>query len=152
MRENAGRKVRTRLLMKVTRQFSAMRNRATIVCRNDGRVLLVTRGRSRWSLPGGTVKRHEAPLHAAKRELLEETLIVGELLRYEFEFVGFSKRHHVFVLDVPVDTTPQPAHEIMHCRWVRPTMVGALAVSVPTREIVALLMEHAGANARARLL
>ncbi len=41
---------------------------------NGERVLLVrhTYGRSYWDLPGGSVKRHEPPLGAARREISEE--------------------------------------------------------------------------------
>ncbi|OLL27329.1 hypothetical protein BTH42_33350 [Burkholderia sp. SRS-W-2-2016] len=45
-----------------------MKERATIVCWQGGRVLLVERGRSRWSSPGGTVRREESPADAAIRE------------------------------------------------------------------------------------
>ncbi len=38
------------------------------------RILLVrhTYGRRAWDLPGGAIKRHEAPVSAARREMLEE--------------------------------------------------------------------------------
>jgi NUDIX domain len=45
-----------------------MKARATIICSRDGKVLLVARTRSRWSLPGGTIKPSESPLDAARRE------------------------------------------------------------------------------------
>ncbi len=54
-----------------------MKERATIVCWQYGRILLVERGRSRWSLPGGTIHRGETPVDAALRELAEETTLNG---------------------------------------------------------------------------
>lgn len=61
-----------------------MKERATIVCRRGDQVLLVARDRSRWALPGGTIKRLESPLDAARRELAEETAI--EALELHFMF------------------------------------------------------------------
>lgn len=126
-----------------------MKNRATIVCWKDGRILFVTRGRSRWALPGGTVKLDETPLQAALRELREETRIVAETLTYRFAFGGLSKRHHVFMLELPFDAKPQPSNEIVDCRWVAPDEVALLSTSVPTREIVALLGAQPAALERA---
>jgi hypothetical protein len=34
-----------------------MKDRATVLCIRDGRVLLVARARSRWALPGGRIRR-----------------------------------------------------------------------------------------------
>jgi 8-oxo-dGTP pyrophosphatase MutT (NUDIX family) len=44
-----------------------------VLTRGD-RVLLVrhTYGRSEWDLPGGSIKRHEPPVDAARREMHEE--------------------------------------------------------------------------------
>jgi 8-oxo-dGTP pyrophosphatase MutT (NUDIX family) len=41
---------------------------------DGGRVLLVrhTYGSGKWDLPGGSIRRNEAPLHAARRETREE--------------------------------------------------------------------------------
>ena len=53
-----------------------MKERATILCIRDNRILLVARQRSRWALPGGKLRRDEAPHEAALRELEEETMLV----------------------------------------------------------------------------
>jgi len=51
---------------------------------DDGRILLVKRGyppnKGRWSVPGGHVEIGEGILDAAKRELEEETGIIGKPL------------------------------------------------------------------------
>ena len=119
-----------------------MKARATIICSRDGKVLLVARTRSRWSLPGGTIKRSESPLDAAQRELEEETSLVGAEFTYLFQFGGLSKRHLVFFVDLPQDASPEPRNEISRCRWFSPTKISTLITSIPTREIVDLFCTH----------
>ncbi|WP_084162786.1 NUDIX hydrolase [Paraburkholderia bannensis] len=126
-----------------------MKERATIVCWQHDRILLVERGRSRWSLPGGTIRRDESPVEAARRELAEETMLDGCELGYLFQFGGLNKRHHVFFSVLPDDARPTPNNEIQRCRWFRPRKVATLITSVPTREIVDLLFnQETGANSR----
>lgn len=119
-----------------------MKDRATVVCWQQGRILLVERGRSRWALPGGTIRRGESPVDAARRELSEETTLEGHELGYLFQFGGFNKRHHVFYSILPHGVRPEPNSEIVRCRWFRPGKVATLFTSVPTREIVGLLFCH----------
>ncbi|WP_322095419.1 NUDIX hydrolase [Paraburkholderia bannensis] len=126
-----------------------MKERATIVCWQHDRILLVERGRSRWSLPGGTISRDESPVEAARRELAEETTLDGCELGYLFQFGGLNKCHHVFFSVLPDDARPTPNNEIQRCRWFSPRKVATLVTSVPTREIVDLLFSQAtGINAR----
>lgn len=119
-----------------------MKARATIICSQDGKVLLVARARSRWSLPGGTIKRSESPLDAARRELEEETSLVGAKVTYLFQFGGLSKRHLVFFVDLPQEASPEPRNEILKCRWFSPAKISTLVTSIPTREIVDLFLSH----------
>jgi ADP-ribose pyrophosphatase len=119
-----------------------MKDRSTIVCVRDGKVLLVARARSRWSLPGGTIKRSESPLDAAVRELEEETSLVGMELTYLFQFGGLSKRHYVFRAYIPLDASVEARNEISRCRWFNPGKISTLVASIPTREIVDLFCTH----------
>ncbi|WP_322015787.1 NUDIX hydrolase [Paraburkholderia sp. J12] len=119
-----------------------MKERATVVCWRDDRILLVERGRSRWSLPGGTIRRDESPEDAARRELSEETTLAGHELGYLFLFGGLNKRHHVFYAVLSDDARPEPNNEILRCRWFQPRKVARLVTSVPTREIVSLIFSH----------
>lgn len=115
-----------------------MKDRSTVVCVRNGKILLVARARSRWSLPGGTIRRSESPQDAARRELEEETSLTGMELTYLFQFGGLSKRHHVFRADIPQDAAPEAQNEISRCRWFNPSKILTLVASIPTREIVGL--------------
>ncbi|WP_081771912.1 NUDIX hydrolase [Paraburkholderia nodosa] len=119
-----------------------MKERATLVCWQHGKVLLVERGRAGWSLPGGTIQRGESPADAARRELIEETTLEGCELGCLFQFGGLNKRHHVFFSLLPDGARPVPGNEILGCRWFRPGKVATLITSVPTREIINLLFSH----------
>jgi 8-oxo-dGTP diphosphatase len=119
-----------------------MKDRATIICRRGDRILLVARDRSRWSLPGGTIRRAESPLEAARRELEEETALVQTELKYLFQFGGLRKCHHVFFIDLSEHVAPEPRNEISKCRWFSPNKIATLVTSIPTREMVSLTFRH----------
>lgn len=123
-----------------------MKNRATVICCREGRILLVARARSRWSLPGGSIKRTESPSEAARRELEEETSLFDVPVQYLFHFGGLSKRHHVFVANVLGDVAPEPRNEIKRCEWFSATIIATLSTSVPTREIVGLFVKYTRLN------
>ncbi|KVD45953.1 NUDIX hydrolase [Burkholderia sp. ABCPW 11] len=119
-----------------------IKERATVVCYRDERVLLVTRAASRWALPGGTIKRGETPLEAAHRELCEETGMTGQDLTYSMQFTGLAKIHHVFFAEVAPDQTPQANNEIEKCKWFPIDGVDRLRASIPTKRIVELVYNH----------
>ena len=122
--------------------WERMKDRATIVCWRRGRVLLVARARSRWSLPGGTIRRYETPLQAVKRELEEETGLTGIEPAYLFQFGGLSKLHHVFAVKLASDVSPTPGNEISRCRWFSPLQIATLSASVPTRGIIEVVFSE----------
>jgi 8-oxo-dGTP diphosphatase len=88
---------------------------------------------------GGTIRREESAVEAAKRELVEETTLVVADIHFQFQFGGLNKRHQVFFTELLADARPEPGNEILRCRWFRPRKVATLATSVPTREIVKLV-------------
>lgn len=119
-----------------------IKERATVVCYREERVLLVTRAASRWALPGGTIKRGETPLEAAHRELCEETGMTGQDLVYSMQFAGLAKIHHVFFAEVGPDQIPQASNEIEKCKWFPIDNVDRLRASIPTKRIVELVYNH----------
>ena len=82
------------------------RLRATVVATRDSRVLLVMdRGRRRYSLPGGGVKKGEPSIAAAARELYEETGLNCSKIGWQFSYRGRVQRHRVFCA-TPVGEPP----------------------------------------------
>ncbi|PFH27614.1 8-oxo-dGTP diphosphatase [Burkholderia sp. JKS000303] len=116
-----------------------MKERATIVCCDGPRVLLVSRAASRWALPGGTIKADESPLEAAHRELWEETGLVGLNLAYAMHFGGLAKMHHVFIGKFVAGQEPQASNEIARCKWFRHDSVDKVRASIPTKKIIELV-------------
>jgi hypothetical protein len=89
---------------------------------------------------------HDPALRVASRggatRLLEETALGIDGFSFLFQFGGLTKRHHVFLVDLPTNLTPAASNEISRCRWIRPKQVSNVITSVPTREIVRLLVSH----------
>ena len=74
------------------------RRRATVIVLRDNKVLLVKdRGKSRFSLPGGGVKRGEPSIAAAARELYEETSLNCSKIEWLFEHKSRHSSHRVFL-------------------------------------------------------
>ena len=93
------------------------------VLRRGDEVLIVrhTYGDRRWGLPGGAIKRREAPAEAARREMDEELGVdlvwrsIGEL-----RFVGHERaRHHVYcyMAELSGGDVEVNAAEIAEARW-----------------------------------
>jgi 8-oxo-dGTP pyrophosphatase MutT (NUDIX family) len=90
----------------------------------DGdRVLLVqhTYGRRDWDLPGGSVKRREAPLSAARREMSEELGIAVEEWRPLGTFrIGVDHRRdtlHCFQAELRAPELEIAHAELAAVRW-----------------------------------
>ncbi len=81
-----------------------------LVCRGD-QILMIEhrmRGRDFYNLPGGGVEDGETPEEAALRELKEEVLVDGKVLRplaREYKPDGVS-RVFTFLVEIPDDATP----------------------------------------------
>jgi 8-oxo-dGTP pyrophosphatase MutT (NUDIX family) len=105
----------------------------SIFCRHAGAILLVQHKRlARWLPVGGEIEPGETPLEAARRELFEETGLVGRFpeglgvdgtpagfIGYEEHPAGSKGLHlnFAFVADVP-GRALVPCAEYTDVRWV----------------------------------
>lgn len=106
-----------------------------VYARRGARVLIIAHRRlGTWLPVGGEIEPGETPLEAARRELAEETGLVGDfaplagaldgvppgLLGYEEHLAGSKGRHlnFVFVADVAADAEVVANDEFGAHRWV----------------------------------
>ncbi len=71
--------------------------RATVVVVREEKVLLVMgKEQTKFSLPGGRVKKREPSIAAAARELYEETGLDSSKIEWQFPYKGRVRCHRVF--------------------------------------------------------
>lgn len=116
----------------------------------ENRVLLIRRGQApssgQWAIPGGGVELGETLTQAAEREIREETgiLIAAEEPIYVFDMVERDQvdkvRFHYVVVDLAARYLGGELHagdDAAEARWVSADEMKCLAVSPPTRELLA---------------
>ncbi|WP_397453667.1 NUDIX hydrolase [Pseudomonas sp. NA-150] len=113
-----------------------MKERATVICRRDDRVLYVRRSKSSWVLPGGKIEAGETPAQAALRELCEETGLVAQGLVYLARFENDNTVHYVFAAALRETDNPTPCNEIANCKWLPFKKVRNLNVTPAAKTIV----------------
>ncbi len=126
-------------------------NGALVAIRVADRILLVRQSyRSEFSLPGGGVHYGEAPLEAARREMVEELLLdipPGELRHVHTETGLWDFREDtVDFFELRLDQEPAirvDNREIIDARFVPMAQLPDLALTGPVRAYVA----HATADA-----
>lgn len=111
----------------------------------DGRILLVRRGRGRavgtWSIPGGHVEPGETMAEAVVRELQEETGLVGVC----DELIGWVERidddGHLVIFDFGVTVLespdPVPGGDAAEAAWVPTVDAEALTLAPGLLEFLA---------------
>jgi 8-oxo-dGTP diphosphatase len=109
-----------------------------------GRGLLLVRPsyRQGWNLPGGGVRRGEAPEAAARRELLEETGLVAPPLLPACVVRGDwdGRRERVHFFELRLDRLPElklDNREIIAARLVGPAELGGMRLTGPVALYVA---------------
>ena len=113
-----------------------MKERATVICKRDGRILYVRKPKSRWALPGGKIEVGETPEQAAVRELNEETGLENLDLIYLAEYEKDNVTHYIFMAVLSSSAKPAPQNEIAECKWSHVKNVSDLNASAATKSIV----------------
>lgn len=113
-----------------------MKERATVICKRDGRILYVRKPKSKWALPGGKIEMGETPEQAAVRELREETGLQNLDLVYLNEYEKDDVTHYIFMAIISSSAKPEPQNEIAACKWSSVKNVSDLNVSAATKSIV----------------
>jgi 8-oxo-dGTP pyrophosphatase MutT (NUDIX family) len=137
----------------VRRAFSV-----AVYARRGDRVLVIEHRRLATWLPiGGELEAGETPIEAARRELREETGMVGQfrplvgaldgvpagLLGYEEHPAGSKGLHmnFVFVAEVPADAEVAPNHEFTAWRWVDRGELDGVASPLNVRQFGVLALD-----------
>ncbi|WP_201199345.1 NUDIX domain-containing protein [Pseudomonas sp. S37] len=97
-----------------------MRERhSTVICMQEGKILLVRKEAPEWSLPGGKIDPGENHLEAAQRELSEETTLPLTDARFLAHHVFETEEHYLYQMSVSDSLQPRPSDEIVECRWFK---------------------------------
>jgi ADP-ribose pyrophosphatase YjhB (NUDIX family) len=112
-----------------------------VLRRDDGRVLFVDQRHSEgWALPGGLLRRHEAPDDAVIREVAEEVgvRLPPESLPVPLAVVNADVRRVdlVYVMEAPADAHPHREDEAEVRRIGWHALDALPEVSEPTLEII----------------
>jgi len=126
-----------------------------IFARNSGAVLLIRHRRlGTWLPVGGEIEPGETPLEAARRELQEETGLVGRfpptrgvdgsppgLIGYEEHPAGSKGLHLNFAFVAEVDVRELvPCSEWDDARWITPAELGAVECPLNVRQLAELAL------------
>jgi ADP-ribose pyrophosphatase YjhB (NUDIX family) len=117
---------------------------ALVTLWNGGEILLVRNSYvPYYSLPGGYIRRGEAPEHAVVRELAEEVGVTAKASDLELvldrthEWEGKSDHVRIFSLDVPVRPEVQVDHrEVVEASWWSLERALTLTLFPPLRTVL----------------
>ncbi len=128
-----------------------------------GEVLVIHHRRLKTWLPvGGEIEQGETPLEAARRELLEESGLIGRFLPlagaadgvppgylgYEEHLAGSKGLHmnFVFVAEVDPHVAVEPNHEFEKFEWIDNAQMGDLESPLNVREFGFLALKATAAS------
>lgn len=121
----------------------SLKERATVICRLDDKILFVRKARSKWNLPGGRIERDERPGQAALRELNEETGLHAAQLSYIAPLELYQTLHYVFEAPIDPAQQPVPLNEIADCRWFGPEDVERRKINKSVRRLLRTCLSRA---------
>jgi len=121
-----------------------VRAKATIICTQNDKVLLVRRKGGKWKFPSGALAAGEAPIVAAARELWSELSLHCSSLHIAGTVQVGKILHHLFSTDIPDGCRVVPGKRIEACRWVAwgqlsPTMLKPTAAALLSRDLSSLV-------------
>ncbi|GLO03168.1 hypothetical protein PPUJ13061_30660 [Pseudomonas putida] len=90
---------------------------STVICLQAGKILLVRKEASEWSLPGGKIDQGETQLEAARREFHEETSLQLTNAQFLGHHILQTEEHWLYRMAAPPSLMPCPSHEIVECCW-----------------------------------
>lgn len=113
-----------------------IKERATVICRLEDKILFVRKPKSKWNLPGGRIEADERPGQAAVRELVEETGLNTGQLNYLAPLELYQTLHYVFETPIDPAQQPTPLNEIADCRWFTPDELKGRNINKSVRRLL----------------
>lgn len=92
---------------------------STVICLQEGKILLVRKEKPEWSLPGRKINPGEGHVDAAKRELKEETNLPFTGAQFLGHYIFGAEEHYLYQMSIEPSMLPSAGHEIVECRWFR---------------------------------
>lgn len=119
-----------RLLTQIALHFKALEAAGGIVTNQQGEILLIFR-RGFWDLPKGKIDAGESPLHAAEREIQEETGLSAltclsglppsyHIYPWQNDWILKKTHWFQFQLNLTQDLILQEEEDIEDARWIKP--------------------------------
>lgn len=124
---------------------------AAVVIIRDSTVLLGKRPNGAgWGFPGGKVEMFETPVHAASRELYEESCLfinskdLKLLCVMDFQYPNYHRHYVTIVYKYTVKKSdlilPRITKEMIAWKWAHPGFINPLDLTPPAAEVIMCLI------------
>ncbi len=131
----------------------------SLICRREGRFLLVERGKEPWkgwlAFPGGGREPHETPEQAAIRELKEETALdardLAHVVTLDLALEGNAYRKSYFLSVFrahDLSGAERPGDDAMAIRWLTVEEMTTARVTDSTLDVARMIAEREDRSGR----